>query len=189
MSEQDDADDAEMAWKHVNVRVRQHRYNEWTEHVGDGPGKFGSISELIRFAVEKHTNDEGPDRRARGERSDVDLSPVTDEVLPALNRIERRIDEIDTTVDAVAREEQADTGELDLERIIYELLPVRDEVGGELEEAMTIPDLCSATGASPDDIREAIDSLNDWRKKTVIADDSFDKNAAGSVPTQYYRSE
>lgn len=188
MSEQDDADDAEMAWKHVNVRVRQHRYDEWTEHVGDGPGKFGSMSELVRFAVEEYTNDEEPGRRARGETPDVDMSPITDEVMPTLNRIERRIEALDTTVDAVAREEEADTGELDLERIVWELLPEREDVGPNLEEAMTVADLSGATGADPEAVKDALASIKDRRKNAIIADDSIGDRRPDSPPTHYYRS-
>jgi hypothetical protein len=188
----DDTDDDGEQWKQVNVRIKQHRYNDWKEHVGREPGdEYGTVSQLIRHAVARELHGEHGPRVTDdmdGATIEADMSPITDDVMPALQGIKQQLSEMDNRLTAVERNEQADTSGIDLERIVLELLPAESELDG-LSEAMSVAELSKATGASPDDIRDTLDSLNDRRRQTVVADEGHQRMADGEAPLVYYRSE
>ena len=177
-------------WKQVNVRVKQHRYRNWTEHVGREPGnEYRSISELIRHSVEKELH--GDHTRLSNDTDatiEADMSAITDDVMPALRKIKQQLTDIDSRLNAVERNETADTSGIDLERIVLELLPTQSELDG-TSDAMTVAELSKATGASPDNIRDTLDSLNDRKNQPIQIDDGPSRMADGEAPLVYYRSE
>jgi len=182
----------EKNWRNVTVRVEQWRYEQWDEHVGREPGDdYESMSQLVRRAVDREVSDDNTGSVADESTTvEADMSPITDDVLPALERIESRLDGLDDRLSAVEREHTAESRSgPDLERIVLELLPSESDMDG-LSDAKTVTDLAKMTGASPNDIRVALDSLNDRRTQPIAQDrDPHSSPEGEETPAVYYRTE
>jgi len=174
--------------KQVNIRVEQWRYDEWSEHVGRDPGdEYETMSQLIRRAVGREIADDGG-RVPETTAVQADMSVVTDDVLPALERIESELGRLDDRLSAVERERTAENRSgADLERIILELLPSESELEG-LDGAKSVTDLAKMTGTSPDDVKDVLDQLNDRRTQPIAQDrDPHPAPEGEESPFVYYR--
>lgn len=154
-----------MTDKQINVRVSESRHREWSSVVGREPGKqYKTISALVRNAVDEKVAE------IRGEQTstangapsaDVDLSVVTNDVLPALRSIESTVGSLDERLRALERERDAEREqELDIDRTLQALLPSASE--GDVDspnDAVSATELAQQTGLSRQDINQRLDNL------------------------------
>lgn len=170
MSENEKTDDGGREWTQINVRLDPDTKTEWKESTGQGPEyEYRNVSQLVRRAVSKELR-----RRDTADTGgQADVAPVLDdEVLPALKRIESRLEELDARVQAVERDVEAESPEYDLQRVVLQLLPsypaneipteggrVRDDVRAEvMESTATAETVARRIGADEGDVRDALDA-------------------------------
>lgn len=171
MSENEKTDDDARAWKQINVRLPDDQKNRWFDATGQGPGnEYSNVSQLVRTAVEKEL--QGRETANTGGHGTGVAPILDDEVLPALKRIESRLEELDARVRAVERDAETEGPEYDLQRVVLQLLPsypsneivteggrIRDEIRVEvLESTVTAETLAKQIGADESDVRDALDT-------------------------------
>ncbi|WP_338726721.1 hypothetical protein [Haladaptatus sp. DJG-WS-42] len=172
-------------WEQVNLRVSPERKQEWEQFVEEHPNA-NNLSHLIRLAVTREIQGREPSRQEQS-------SEVSTEVLEALTRIENGLDEVQTRVKALEREQMAASG-MDYQQAAFAVLPT--EPKGELiegpngptrldppaqppEYGMTVEDVADNLGVDNlDAVKDALDRLSDLTDQV--------RSSAGPAKMRYY---
>ena len=172
----------ETQWRHVGIKVEQSQYGEWKEY--QEQSDFGSMSQLIRTAVEREMSDTpNPDFEV-GTAVDQD-SDHTAELVDTVATMEQRLAELSGNIDeaTTAMYQGATTVSEDVITDVYAALPVVEvppknhetgEYGGIPDRAVYPDQVAERIDRDPATVAVALDQLEQStsvEKARRVADD------------------
>lgn len=123
----------------INLLIDEDRKEKWEEYVEQSDDEYASLSQLIRRSVEREMNQQDTED---DDDSGV-LAEHVSEIIAGLNRLERRIDEVDNRVAGIERDVRDDPDIRELANEVFGVLPTKQDI---IEYEKT----ASQAGAQPD---------------------------------------
>lgn len=173
----------------VNVPLTESEKKKWESATGDDE-RFSSQAELARTSVYRelegyHENN----RPGGGSGSDALVEPV-EKISGRIGELISKVEDIDTRLDRLEGKVTASGPEMDLENIIYDLLPNKPEEG----RGSTVADLADRYGFGKAETRRALERLE--RRTDTVAVETPRQQGFGipgeddnSQPRFFYRAD
>ena len=165
----------------INVTCSNDRKERWENAVDSNP-EYDSVADLVRTSVEKELAG-GSSRSSTGEESPAVGGPDS-ESQEKLRQIKGGIDDLHERMGVIERAQQATAG-FDLQKVVFELLPVLDDdllrAREAAEKGVTADTLAEKTGAERDDITKTLSRLRDST--------SLVKEVSGEDDIYWYRKD
>jgi hypothetical protein len=170
----------------IHVAVTPERKEEWQEHAKEHPNINGSLSQLIRLAVEREIADTG----AGGEGLNEEASGRLSEILEQNRSLQSQLQGIEARLGSVERAVQEDPELQSLANEVFAVLPDKKEIqefddpeagsvppwlpedqGGPLVYSGNVDDIATLLGQEPAHITDAIEKL---QKDTALIQTTSD---------------
>lgn len=166
----------------VNLRIQSDTKADWESYADDSP-EVNSLSQLIRLAMTQYIATESGSTQTP-ERTEV--AELDSETKTAVNRIERKLDELGLSVNTIQSELEGDSEFGDPKQIVNAVLPTVPKSktqGPEIGEVgMTASELAGKIGADTSDVASTLNELEDASPYVR----RFTKSTSGGEPEQRY---
>lgn len=147
--------------KRVNLRIDPETKSEWESHVDDSP-EVNSLSQLIRLAMARHIATESGAKSVQDQPTTVAFDSETKE---AINRIERKVEDVADGVGSVQSQLEAEYEFADPKQVVNSLLPevpASRTQGPDIGEVgMTAEEIAGKIGADTADVRATLDDVEE----------------------------
>lgn len=177
--------------KRVNVPLTESEKERWDGVTGEGE-RFSSLAELARTSVHRELegyHDKSTESGADGAGNGA-LADSIEQMAGTLSSLESTVNGLETRFDRFEEQVTAEGPEMDLDNVIFDLLPVNPEAG----EGITAHQLTDRYGFDLDEATNSLDRLSS-RTATVethqppakVVGISDDEDA--EPPIYYYRTD